>query len=155
VEAVLSLPFGLTYRIDPEYRKVIEAWEIRALLAGTGVLAAYVLLRLRGSRRRRARRGGATTATWNVWAARSVCAGLAAGLWLAVDLLRHENFLGELLSTPPLKYENALKAWVLAGCGWLGWSLALGEFFLLLAGSGPQGYAHPSATDDAARDLNT
>lgn len=46
VEAYPTL-LAISYQVLPELRRVVEAWEVRAWLAGLGLLAAYLLIRLR------------------------------------------------------------------------------------------------------------
>ncbi len=115
--------FAISYQVIPELREVVVAWEQRALLAAAGVFAAYVLFRLRSSRRGSIQ----VKSTWGA-AFRLAVGGMAsAGLWVAVDLLRGENFLGELWAALPPQHENAVKGLLLVGCGWVGWSFAISE----------------------------
>jgi hypothetical protein len=138
--------FALWYTHSPEGRRVVEGWEQRALLAAAGVLAAYVLLRLRSSRPESVRAGSARTVVLRFAAAGIV----AAGLWLAVDLVRGEDFLGALWAALP-PHENAVKGLLLVGCGWAGWSIALSELFRRLARSWQQRLTEPSASAGGRR----
>ena len=122
--------FALWYLHSPEGQRIVAGWEQRALLAAVGMLAAYVLLRLRSSQ-------GQSVRAWSAWGtALRLTAGavVSAGLWLAVDLLRCEDFLGELWAALPPQHENAVKALFLVVCGWAGWSIALSELFRRFAG---------------------
>ena len=108
------------------------------MLAAVGVIVAYILLRLRSSRMESIQVGSKPAA-----APRLTAGGLAsAGLWFAIDLLRGENFLGELWAALPPQHENAVKGLLLVGCGWAGWSLAISEFIRRLVTARQKGAAH-------------
>ena len=72
----------------------------------------------------------------------------AAGLWLAVDLVRGEDVLGELWVVLPPEHENAVKGLLLVGCGWAGWSIALAELFRRLTVVRHPRHAEPAAAAD-------
>jgi hypothetical protein len=59
------------------------------------------------------RAGSAWAAAFRLVAGSTV----AAGLWLAVDLVRGEAFLGELWAALPPQHENAVKALLLVWFG--------------------------------------
>jgi len=111
------------------------------MLAAAGVIAAYVLFRLRSSQRGRNQVGS----NWGA-ALRLTAGGIAsAGLWFAVDQLRGENFLGALWAALPPQHENAVKGLLLVGCGWAGWSLAISESVRRLVTTRQKRPAEPGA----------
>jgi hypothetical protein len=133
--------FALWYMHSPEGQHIVQGMELRALLAGAGVLAAYVVLRLWPSQ-------GQSVRAWLTWGAvlRLAAGGLtAAGLWLAVDLLRGEAYLYELCAALPSLNENATRWLVLVGCGWAGWAVALSELFRRLGSTRQPEQAEPTA----------
>ena len=130
--------FAISYRVIPELRQVVVAWEQRAMLAAAGVIAAYILLRLRSSRRELNQVGS----TWGAALRLTVGGLVSASLWVAVDLLRGENFLGELWAALPPQHVNAVKGLLLVGCGWAGWSLAISEFIRRLVTTRQKRPAH-------------
>ena len=91
-----------------------------------GLVAAYTLVRLRASRRLSC--GPRPSAGWSYATLRLTLGSvIAAGLWIAVDLLLDEDFLGALWTALPPRHENVVKALVLVACGWAGWAIALSE----------------------------
>jgi hypothetical protein len=144
VEACPAL-LAISYQVLPELRQVVVAWEVRALVAGVGVLAAYVLLRLRS---RPARICSSRNA-----ALRLLVGGIVAwGVWLAVDLVRGESFLAELWAAMPPVHENAVKGLVLVGGGWVAWSIAVSELLRRAVVARQQRHAAPGTSPAEAVD---
>jgi hypothetical protein len=138
--------FAIWYSHSAEGREIVAAWEQRALLAGVGVLAAYVLLRLRSS----PGQSGRARSGWRI-ALRLIAGGVtAAGLWLGVDLLRGDSFLFQLWEALPPQNENVVRALVLVGCGWAAWSVGFSELFRRFAVGHQQSRAAPTVAPDGA-----
>jgi len=116
----------------PELQPIVYAWELRVLLAGGGMVAAFVILYLRSS---------SSGANSNVASSRKSLAlrlflGCLASavLWIAVDLIRGEEFfLSVWAEMLPLDYGLS-KAQIVIIFGWLGWTLTFSQLFGVLAG---------------------
>jgi hypothetical protein len=123
-----NILFALAYRFIPELRQVVFEWEMRALAATTGLVFAYIILRLNCgtnsgpevSRVRRTMRQGL---------------GLALGLmptwflWSLVDPIANEYTLAEIWETSIC--EHLFQEMVLCTLGWLAWSLVIGELLIV------------------------
>jgi hypothetical protein len=115
--------FAISYQVLPEYRRVVEAWEVRNLLTLVGLLAVLVL-RSRPDRRP----VPADALTRDADARRRRVGALASTvLWVGVDVVRGEPFLEELVVAAPTLHENAILGLVLVALGWASWAWVLGE----------------------------
>jgi hypothetical protein len=118
---VAVAPFAISYQVMPELRRAFEGWEVRGLVAAVGLVTAYALIRTRKS-------CGASAPTWWRTVIRLGASGVvAAGLWVAVDVVRGEDFLRQAWEALPEGHENVVRAVVILGAGWAGWTVALSE----------------------------
>jgi hypothetical protein len=111
--------FALWYLHSAEGRRLVEGWELRLLLAGAGVLFAYVVFRCR----RPSHPQPARRTVFNL-----IFGAIAAlALWLALDLWRGERFLFEVWAVFPPQEENEIKGTLLFATGLIGWTFAIAE----------------------------
>ncbi len=110
-------------------------WEIHAYLTGIGVLAAYILLRLRTSGRRKFNNYMPHPMNWII---ELICfafgCSAAALIYVAVAVIRGENFVADLWANldRPSKSGNPINGLLLVLFGWIGWSLALSEILRMM-----------------------
>src|SRR4051794_2941382 len=104
--------FAISYQVLPEYRRVVEAWEVRNLLALIGLLFVLVL------RSRRPVPQDAATRAAEARRRRRVGALASTVLWVGVDVVHGEPFLLELAVAAPTLHENAVRGLALVGLGW-------------------------------------
>lgn len=111
---------ALWYRYSPEGQRFLQGRELRITLTAAGILAAYLLVRTRQRIPHRE--------SWWRRIGRSVVAGsVAAALWFAVDWVRGEDWIIQLLAALPELHENGIRYSALIAAGWLGWSIAFFE----------------------------
>ncbi len=122
--------FSSIFALFPEADAVLQVWGERACLAAVGMLAAYVFLRLRASRR-----DSAAIRPVGFRGLRLVLGGMVAtGLWCGLEALHGLNFLREIWTALPPPHVNAINGLLLIVCGWVGWTIALSEVFRLISG---------------------
>jgi peptidoglycan biosynthesis protein MviN/MurJ (putative lipid II flippase) len=117
---VIIMLLALWYHHSPEGLRFLEAREIRMSLVAAGVVAAYILLRTRP-------RFPHQESRWWTVARMFTAVIVATALWLAVDWVRGEDWIFQLLGALPELHENGIRYSLLILAGWLGWSIAICE----------------------------
>jgi hypothetical protein len=124
--------FGFCYQHIPELRRVVTAWQSRALMATLGLVLGYALLRLHGSSHIASGpwRRGLVAAARHVGRCLVLGAAPAGVLWAGMDLLLADWFLFHVCEALLPWQAGVGRALALVGLGWAGWSIALGELRL-------------------------
>jgi hypothetical protein len=118
-DTVMSL-LAIWYYHSPEGLRFIEARDIRMMLAAAGVLAAYIMMRIRPRHSHQETR-------WWKFVRFFTGATVASLLWLGVDWVRGEDWILQLIEALPDLHENGIRYSLVILAGWFGWSIAVFE----------------------------
>ncbi|MBM3979923.1 MAG: hypothetical protein FJ304_06500 [Planctomycetes bacterium] len=108
------------YSHSEDGRRFVEGRDLRMLLVVAGIAAAYALVRTR-------QRFSHVESWWPSAARALTGASLATALWFAVDWVRGEGWVPQVLGALLNGDEGAVAYAMVIVAGWLGWSITILE----------------------------